>query len=63
MTEAAATTPTVSGIEVPASAVAVAAELAQAVRAATAGLPFEAEPALYLALLEQLAQDDEESVA
>jgi hypothetical protein len=63
MTEEAARSMTASGIEVPASAVAIAEELAQSVRAATVQLPFGAEPALYLALLEQLADDETESEA
>lgn len=48
-----------SGIEVTPEASAAARELAAAVRAATADLPFEAEPAAFLAALEELAAPEE----
>jgi hypothetical protein len=46
---------TKSGVDVPAGAVETAEELARLVRAATADLPFGAEPAAFLAALERLA--------
>lgn len=52
---------TASGIEVPASAVAVAEELAESVRLATRDLPFGAEPAAFLVALEQLAPSEDEA--
>jgi len=51
--------PTSSGVRVSAEALATARELAQAVRAATADLPLEAEPAAFLAALERLAEEPE----
>ena len=48
---------TASGVPVPASAVETALELALAVLEVTRDLPFEAEPARFLAALESLADD------
>lgn len=48
-----------SGIEVTPEALATARELAAAVRAAAADLPFEAEPAAFLVALEELAAPEE----
>jgi hypothetical protein len=48
---------TASGVLVPASAAETALELALAVREATRDLPFESEPASFLAVLESLADD------
>jgi hypothetical protein len=44
-------------VELSPAALATARELAEAVRAATADLPFEAEPAAFLAALERLAEE------
>lgn len=50
-----------SGVKVTAAAVAAAEELAQLVREATAGLPFEAEPATFMVALERLAAAESEA--
>lgn len=53
---------TASGVDVSPEALAIARELAEAVRAAAAAdLPFEAEPAGFLAALDRLAAEEPEA--
>lgn len=52
---------TSSGVPVAAGAAETAAELAQAVRAATRDLAFGVEPATFLVALDELAADAEQS--
>lgn len=55
----AGTVATASGIEIGPAAASLAAEVSAAVRAATRDLPFGAEPAAFLAVLEALAAEDD----
>ena len=52
---------TPSGVPIPAAGLTAAEELARVARDAARGLPFEVEPASFLAQLERLAPADAEA--